>query len=85
MKADKIAKQAGQVVESMVSSYLKALEGQSGRRRGPLRPLFGLVALAGGGAAIFYAQADEQQREQATRKLNELADQVRGQVSGLTG
>jgi len=85
VKADKIAVQAGQVVESIVDSYLKALDGRSGRRRGPLRSLFGLAALAGGGAALFYAQADEQQREEASRKLSELADQVRGHVSGLTG
>jgi len=84
VKVDKIAEQAGQVVESIVDSNLKALGGRSGRKRGIPRPLLGLVAVAGG-AAAFYAQADEQQREQASRKLSELADQVRTQVGTLTG
>jgi len=83
VKSDKIAEQAGQVVESIVDSNLKALGGR-GRRRGIPRPLLALVAVAGG-AAAFYAQADEQQREQASKKVSELADQVRTQVGVLTG
>jgi len=85
VKADKVAKQAGQVVESVVYSYLKALDGKSGGKRGVLRPVFGLVTLAGGAGAIYYAQADEQQREQALVKVNELAGQVRERIDALTG
>ena len=77
--ADKTAEQAGQVVESLVNSVMQSLN--SGRRkRGIFRPLFGLVVLAGGGAAVFYAQADEKQREEASKKVSQLAEQVLDQV-----
>lgn len=82
--ADKTAEQAGQVVESLVDSVMQSLN--TGRRkRGIFRPLFGLLVLAGGGAAVFYAQADEQQREEATKKISDLADQVMEQVGALSG
>jgi hypothetical protein len=84
LKAKKVAEQAGQVVESVVYSYLKALEGKTGHGRGVLRPLFGLVTLAGGAAAVYYAQADEQEREQALGKVNELSGQLRERVDALT-
>lgn len=81
--ADKTAEQAGQVVESLVDSVMQSLN--TGRRkRGIFRPLFGLLVLVGGGAAVFYAQADEQQREEATKKISDLADQVLEQVGALS-
>jgi hypothetical protein len=81
--ADKTAEQAGQVVESLVDSVMQSLnKGRS--KRGIFRPVFGLLVLAGGGAAVFYAQADEQQRQEASKKVNELANQVLDQVGVLS-
>lgn len=83
-KADSTARQAGQFVESVVDTYV-VVKGRPRGGRGFVLPVLGLLGVAGGVGAIAFANSDEAQREQAGKKVSELANTVLDRIGELSG